>query len=78
MVVFVSYMFVSLLIDSLILGIRARADGENRNFSPASVRKIGRGGPGAGGRPAGRRGGGRRRPRGDKRWTAALLLGSPP
>ena len=26
---FVSYMFVSLLIDSLILGIRARADGEN-------------------------------------------------
>ena len=29
---FVSYMFVSLLIDSLILGIRARADGENRVF----------------------------------------------
>jgi hypothetical protein len=26
---FVSYMFVSLLIDSLILGIRARVDGEN-------------------------------------------------
>jgi hypothetical protein len=26
---FVSYVFVSLLIDSLILGIRARADGEN-------------------------------------------------
>jgi hypothetical protein len=30
---FVSYMFVSLLIDSLILGIRARADGENLRFS---------------------------------------------
>jgi hypothetical protein len=54
MVVFVSYMLVSLLIDSLILGIRARADGENRNFSPASVRKIGAAGRGrAAGRPAG-------------------------
>jgi hypothetical protein len=33
---FVSYMFVSLSIDSLILGIRARADGEIRQiFQPA-------------------------------------------
>lgn len=29
---FVSYMFVSLLIDSLILGTRATADGENKNM----------------------------------------------
>eukprot|EP01049_Picozoa_sp_SAG25_P002552 SAG25_NODE_135_length_14397_cov_89.177857_7_plen_216_part_00 len=32
-----SYMFVSLLIDSLILGIRARADGENLRSGPAGT-----------------------------------------
>jgi hypothetical protein len=34
---FVSYMFVSLLIDSLILGIRARADGENMSLSSTVI-----------------------------------------
>ena len=40
---FVSYMFVSLLIDSLILGIRARADGENAGAVPGPV-SLGSGG----------------------------------
>jgi hypothetical protein len=36
---FVSYMFVSLLIDSLIFGIRARADGENIKFIMISYQR---------------------------------------